>query len=319
MKYYPILFSLLFLMCSVSSYSQNSYKRLYPEKCDSLIKANVDNPDFVILDVRTYGEWVGDHLEGSINRSTGDSDFQQRLSVLPKHKIYLLHCKSGGRSAGAFTKMQNLQFAEVYEMIGGINAWKSKQYSTTNVLTPKLMLVSHEEREGANSDTVKITITNRANNTLKFTSVIIDDEHSITHDFNSEISIEGAEDYTFSIYHTPGYDNNDSTKIALESNGGQLEFKVKVDQSVPTHIHNITKNDISIFPNPANGRIFIKGIVSQSNTAVYVYNLAGQVVLQKHNYVLDEALNISKLSQGVHIVRIQAGERTYSKKLIVKH
>jgi len=214
LKLYLILLALIVLQ-SGNAFSQNIYKQLSPIKCDSLIQANSDNPNFVILDVRTDREWRGGHLEGSINRSTGDADFQQRLALLPKHKLFLLHCQSGGRSAGAFTKMKNLEFAEVYEMIGGMSDWNKANLPTTTEIAPKLMLVSHKELTGDVSDTVKVTITNRANDQLTFQSVTIDDEHAITHNFDEAIRIEGAEDYTFSIYHSPGYLIDDTTQINL--------------------------------------------------------------------------------------------------------
>ena len=101
-----------FGLTSTTISAENIYKKLTVEKCDSLINANETNPNFVILDVRTYGKWVNDHLEGSINRSTRDADFQQQLDALPKHKIFLLHCQSGGRSTGAFIKMQSVESVE---------------------------------------------------------------------------------------------------------------------------------------------------------------------------------------------------------------
>lgn len=299
--------------------AQNIYKQLQAEKCDSLIEANTSNPNFVILDVRTESQWISEHLEGSICRSLYDSDFVQQLNSLTKHKIYLLHCYSGGRSAKAFKNMQELGFNEVYEMIGGIAQWKNKKLPTTQKVEPKLMLVSHQEIDGYSTDTVKITITNRANDQLKFTSISIDDDHAIIHSFDNEILINGAEDYTFSIYHSPDYNDEDSTRISIESNGGQLELNVNVEQTLATNIYSYVKNTVSIFPNPAKERIFIKGISTDVNTSVVIYTIAGQMVLEKHNYSNGSQLAVSNLSEGIHIVKIKSGDNYYSKKLFVKH
>jgi len=76
-----------------SDLSWNIYKQLTAVKCDSLVKANENNPNFVILDVRTPGEYSGSHLMGAINRSTGDSNFDAQLAALPKHKLFLMHCR----------------------------------------------------------------------------------------------------------------------------------------------------------------------------------------------------------------------------------
>jgi len=126
-----IIFPGLFLVINMALYAEekdnqdNIYKRFSAIQCDSLVKANETNPDFVILDVRTPSEWNYYHLTGSINHSTGSATFDAELVALPRHKRYLLHCQSGSRSAGAYTKMKNLGFAAVYEMIGGISAWRS--------------------------------------------------------------------------------------------------------------------------------------------------------------------------------------------------
>lgn len=315
---YPLLLFFVLVNSGIAS-TQNVYKRLYPLKCDSLIQANSSNPNFVILDVRTDGEWRAAHLEGSINRSTGDSDFQQRLALLPKHKTFLLHCQSGGRSAGAFAKMKDLEFAEVYEMIGGINGWNSNKLPTSSVMEPKLMLVSQEGIEGENTDTIKVTITNRANDLLTFQSIVIDDVHAITHNFNSEISLAGAEDYTFSIYHMPGYLEADTTQINLASNGGTLDLKVMVEKDASTEVHELISSDFGVFPNPANNKIFVKGIPENIQTELKVYNLPGQIVLEKMNHFSGSAIDVSRLNDGVHVLHLKAGTHTYSQKILIKH
>jgi rhodanese-related sulfurtransferase len=106
----------------------NKYKTISALSCDSLIKANTENPNFVILDVRTPDVWKSEHLSGSINRNYYDADFDAQLNALPKNKIFLLHCQSGGRSAPSLAKLKNLNFAEVYEMSGGINLWKANHF-----------------------------------------------------------------------------------------------------------------------------------------------------------------------------------------------
>lgn len=319
MKFVKLTLALLCIFSAQVVISQNTYKRLYPEKCDSLIKANTENPNFVILDVRTQGEWLPDHLEGSINRSTGDSDFQQRLALLPKHKIYLLHCKSGGRSAGAFSKMKNLQFAEVYEMIGGINGWKSKQYPTSSELRPILMVVSQSKMKGDTGDTVQITLTNRANSKLSFQSIEITDLHEIAHDFNGSIELEGSADYTFSIYHSPGYSTGDSTQVVLKSNGGDVDIKVIVGTETSTNILSHKTTEVEVYPNPVSSKLFFRGIQTELLNEIAIYNLSGQIVLQKYNHETGSALSVSGLSEGIHLLRINRNGHILTKKLLIKH
>ena len=57
--------------------------------------------------------------------------YAEDLDQLDKTKMYLIHCKSGGRSAGAFNTMKELEFMEVYNMPGGINQWISEAVIST--------------------------------------------------------------------------------------------------------------------------------------------------------------------------------------------
>jgi len=299
--------------------SGNIYKQLTAVKCDSLIKANDINPNFVILDVRTPAEWNSYHLLGSINRSTGLTDFDAQLAALPKHKLYLLHCQSGGRSAGAFAKMKNLGFAEVYEMINGLNAWNSAKLPTTTVKGPKLMFVSKSDViSGANTDTIRITITNRANEKLTFNSVLVDDFHPVNHNFESSVAIDGAMDYTFSIFHTPKYSGIDSTKIQLESNGGNFELNILFKNETNTGIYEPQIAEISIYPNPASSKIFIDGKNAEEFDEITVMNLAGKTVFSEKYVDGQDGIDITNLQNGIYIVRIKAGIQTITKKLVVK-
>ncbi len=310
-----------FLLITTTVSAESIYKKLTVEKCDSLINANATNPNFVILDVRTYGEWINSHLEGSINRSTRDSDFQQQLAALPKHKIFLLHCQSGGRSAGAFVKMQSLEFAEVYEMQGGIGTWKSKGFTTTAELAPKIMLVSYTDslKNSTGTDTINITITNRANETLTFSSATFNDLHVITNNFDSDKTLAGAEDYTFSIFHSPGYYEDDSTKVFIKSNGGELKINVVFKDGIIQNIDSeIQRDELVIYPNPAKNSLFIKSSSFFDVAEISIINLNGQVVLRENLFSIYEGIDISSLRNGIYFVRIKTGDHFVSRKVVVK-
>jgi rhodanese-related sulfurtransferase len=313
------LFLFVFLFSTTEALTENIYKKITVTKCDSLIKANENNPNFVILDVRTYGEWVNDHLAGSINRSTGNSNFEQQLDVLPKHKIFLIHCQSGGRSAGAFSKMQALNFSEVYEMQGGIGTWKSNGYPTTSELAPKLMLVSYTDvlENSSGTDTINITITNRANEILTFSSATFYDIHEIESNFNESIQLAGAEDYTFSVYHTPSYFELDTTRITLKSNGGELELNIVLKDGTIQNIESEFQNELVLYPNPAKDNLFVKSNFSENFDEVSIISLNGRTVLQENYFSTSSALNISHLQTGIYIVQIKTTDETILKKIIV--
>ena len=300
--------------------SGNIYKQFTAVKCDSLIKANATNPNFVILDVRTPIEYSGYHLMGSINRSTGLPDFDAQLAALPKHKLYLMHCQSGGRSAGAFAKMKELGFSEVYEMIGGLNAWNTSKLPITTVTGPKLMLVSKSNViSGINTDTIKITITNRANEKLTFNAVSVSDLHSVNNNFNYNITIDGAEDYTFSVFHSPKYSGTDSTKIKLESNGGNLEVKIEFKNGAIVGIDEQQISELTIFPNPATTKFFIDGNTNLKFEQISIISLTGKLVLTKNNVYGSDGIEISQLQNGIYILRIKSGRQFIMKKMVIKN
>ena len=103
-------------------------------QADSIIKANEDNPIFTLLDVRTQGEYDEEHLENAYMRDFYATDFRDQLDALSKNRVYLIYCRSGNRSGQAFDMMKELEFTEVYNMLGGITSWKNSNYPVTTDL-----------------------------------------------------------------------------------------------------------------------------------------------------------------------------------------
>lgn len=96
-----------------------------PSMAYALIQENEDNPDFVILDVRTPEEYAEGHLAGSVLLDFYAADFEEKLAGLDRDKIYLVYCRSGNRSGQAADLMEEMGFLEVYDM-GGINQWTAE-------------------------------------------------------------------------------------------------------------------------------------------------------------------------------------------------
>jgi rhodanese-related sulfurtransferase len=96
------------------------------DKAYDLIQENAENPDFVIIDVRTVEEYDSGYIEGAINIDHYSKDFTAQLDILDKDKTYLVYCRIGRRSAGARDIMAELGFREVYNMSGGIVEWEAK-------------------------------------------------------------------------------------------------------------------------------------------------------------------------------------------------
>ncbi|UCB44107.1 MAG: rhodanese-like domain-containing protein [Dehalococcoidales bacterium] len=88
-----------------------------------LIEQEQDNPDFVIIDVRTPSEYADGHLENAVNIDFRADDFEAIISELDKDKTYVIYCRTGVRSAGARDVMEELGFNEVYNVLEGIIGW----------------------------------------------------------------------------------------------------------------------------------------------------------------------------------------------------
>ena len=91
----------------------------------------MNDPNAVVLDVRTAEEFKDGHLEGALNIDQAQSDFIQKAKeALPIGKTIAVYCRSGRRSASAAGRLA----AEGYKAVnlkGGIIAWKDANMPVT--------------------------------------------------------------------------------------------------------------------------------------------------------------------------------------------
>ena len=79
-----------------------------------------------LLDVRTQAEYNSGHLKNALLADWRDEkEFNRRLAFIDKNKPVYVYCLGGGRSAEAAKKMRESGYQKVYELNGGINAWKA--------------------------------------------------------------------------------------------------------------------------------------------------------------------------------------------------
>ena len=100
------------------------------KKAFSLIHNNSGNNNFVILDVRTPGEFTSGHIENAININFNSPAFRDSLASLDRNAMYLVYCRSGNRSAKAINVMKELNFTKTYNIVGGIVEWIHKGFPT---------------------------------------------------------------------------------------------------------------------------------------------------------------------------------------------
>jgi len=101
-----------------------------PQEAFALIQSNQNNPDFVIIDVRTPEEVADGYIENAINLDFYSATFRNELDQLDKNKTYLIYCRSGRRSGNALEIMVELNFREVYHILSGIISWKAEELPT---------------------------------------------------------------------------------------------------------------------------------------------------------------------------------------------
>jgi rhodanese-related sulfurtransferase len=105
------------------------FKDITPQEAKEMINTNINNLQFVLLDVRTPAEFQSAHLEGAENVDYQSSSFSDEIDKMDKGKKYLLYCRSGIRSANALQVMRSKGFREIYNMLGGITLWADEGFS----------------------------------------------------------------------------------------------------------------------------------------------------------------------------------------------
>jgi len=102
------------------------YKLVSPAEAMVLMTVRGGQSPFVVLDVRTPEEYAEGHIEGAVNWDVNRDDFEASLgAAYPREGRYVVYCRSGVRSRTATRVMQSLGFTDIYEIEGGINAWKA--------------------------------------------------------------------------------------------------------------------------------------------------------------------------------------------------
>lgn len=101
-------------------------------------KEGMAKPDIQILDVRTQGEYNSGHLKGAYLADwTQPKIFDERVKSLDKNKPLYIYCLSGARSGAAVEKLREDGFKEVYNMEGGMVAWRNAQMPVEGVAFTK--------------------------------------------------------------------------------------------------------------------------------------------------------------------------------------
>jgi rhodanese-related sulfurtransferase len=115
---------LLFTGCMYLRPKQNSMSDLSQ---NDWAQALIDQPEAVVLDVRTEEEFESGYIPKAKNIDLRmGPGFIDEINTLDKSKSYYVYCRSGARSAQAVQLMRDLGFNDTYNLLGGILEWEGE-------------------------------------------------------------------------------------------------------------------------------------------------------------------------------------------------
>ena len=126
---YSYILASIFLVAIVSgclSSTTPQEKAKYVDVSVQQGKEMIDRGEVFILDVRTREEYNESHINGSILIPVKELDI--RFKELPRDKKILVYCRTGIRSVTASEILVKNGFNQIYNMQGGITAWKNAGY-----------------------------------------------------------------------------------------------------------------------------------------------------------------------------------------------
>ena len=103
-----------------SSNETNSVVNLDSESFSEKFK---NDPNAVLIDVRTAQEFAAGHIPNSILIDIYLPSFPDHITALDKNKNYYIYCRSGNRSYHAGMFMLQQGFNTVYNLADGILDW----------------------------------------------------------------------------------------------------------------------------------------------------------------------------------------------------
>ena len=79
-----------------------------------------------LIDVRTPDEYKAGHITNAKNINFYAADFKDQMEKLDKSKVIAVYCGVGGRSGKVSSILTQLGFKTIYDLQGGMTAWKTK-------------------------------------------------------------------------------------------------------------------------------------------------------------------------------------------------
>lgn len=116
-----LIFVIFLLSKGAISKRLSGYDEVDPLQATQLI----NHENAIVLDVREPKEWAEGHIPGARHVPLGQLDSQMVSLEKLKERPVITQCRSGMRSAAAAAALKKAGFAKVYNLKGGIMAWRN--------------------------------------------------------------------------------------------------------------------------------------------------------------------------------------------------
>lgn len=87
-------------------------------------KQKIDAGNITIVDVRTQAEYEAGHIPGAVLVTLDTIGTAQPAALPDLNANLLVYCRTGVRSAQASAALAKIGYTHIYNMDGGITAWK---------------------------------------------------------------------------------------------------------------------------------------------------------------------------------------------------
>ena len=108
--------------CQNASTKDSNIKKLSANEFENTMALD---SNLQLIDVRTPEEFNQGFIKNAKNVNWNGGDFETEVTKLDKSKAVFVYCLAGGRSGEAANKLKDLGFTTIYDLKGGMNAWRN--------------------------------------------------------------------------------------------------------------------------------------------------------------------------------------------------
>ena len=118
-----VIFYMAVVICLVISCQSSVTTTLEADLFETTL---AQTPDPQLVDVRTLSEYFEGHLHGATLIDVKEATFEDLIQQLDRKRPVFVYCRLGRRSLQAAKILEKNKFQTVYDLGGGITAWKEK-------------------------------------------------------------------------------------------------------------------------------------------------------------------------------------------------